>query len=327
MTRCPRSRANCAARLPTAPAAAETHTTSPSRSAATSNSPAYAVSPIRPRGPRYAWGGAGGHCGDMWRAQSSERAERAARGRDCGVVAPAVGVPDRVAHREAVRPGLDHLPDGHDPVHRRVQPEGAEVARRCGGRKPDADRRIDARPRVAHEHLALTRLRERDRDVTEVAGRDGADRVAPQPHLARHRAQARVASCCATATISGTRTSFTRGRLCGSPAATSWSSIAFQPAHVTSPGTRPRSHASTSAPSSYVGVLRRAAAASSNNRATVSVAHFLLVPMTPDGPRLTQPAAYSPGSGAPSSAMTRPASLRITPRRWSNGTPGSGRPR
>ena len=58
ITRCPRSLANCAARLPTAPAAADTQTMSPSRNPATSKSPAYAVRPMPPSGPRYRCGGA-----------------------------------------------------------------------------------------------------------------------------------------------------------------------------------------------------------------------------------------------------------------------------
>ena len=47
--------------------------------------------------------------------------------------------------------------------------------------------------------------------------------------------------------------------------------------------------------------------------------------MTPLGPRLIQPTAYSPGSASPSSSETRPPSLRISPRRSSNGTPGERR--
>ena len=48
------------------------------------------------------------------------------------------------------------------------------------------------------------------------------------------------------------------------------------------------------------------------------------MPITPVGPRLSQPATYSPGSGAPSSPRTRPWALGTTEARWSNGTPGSG---
>ena len=66
-----------------------------------------------------------------------------------------------------------------------------------------------------------------------------------------------------------------------------------------------------------------AAARSSSNRATVSAAHFLLVPMTPDGPRLIHPTAYSPVRSVPSGSHTRPPSVRISPRRSSKERPGA----
>src|SRR5271165_2816262 len=47
-------------------------------------------------------------------------------------------------------------------------------------------------------------------------------------------------------------------------------------------------------------------ARSSNRHRTVSAASDLLVPMTPVGPRLSQPATYSPGRGTPSGPRTRP---------------------
>jgi hypothetical protein len=50
----------------------------------------------------------------------------------------------------------------------------------------------------------------------------------------------------------------------------------------------------------------------------------LFVPITPVGPRFSQPATYSPGSGLPSGPVTRPSSLGTTADRSSNGTPGSG---
>ena len=49
----PRSRANWPTRLPTAPAAPDTKTSSPGWNAATRNSPAQAVSPGMPRTPRW----------------------------------------------------------------------------------------------------------------------------------------------------------------------------------------------------------------------------------------------------------------------------------
>src|SRR5439155_798704 len=54
----------------------------------------------------------------------------------------------------------------------------------------------------------------------------------------------------------------------------------------------------------------------------------LFVPITPLGPRLIQPAVYSPARGRfVAGSSTRPLSLRITPDRSSNGTPGSATPR
>ena len=62
--------------------------------------------------------------------------------------------------------------------------------------------------------------------------------------------------------------------------------------------------------------------------ATVWAASGLLVPMTPVGPRLIQPAAYSPTTGClVSGSRTRPCSFRITPQLSWNGTPGNGTPR
>ena len=62
--------------------------------------------------------------------------------------------------------------------------------------------------------------------------------------------------------------------------------------------------------------------------ATVSAASGLLVPMTPVGPRLIQPAVYCPTSGClVCGSSTRPLSLRMTPQSSLNGTPGSGTPR
>ena len=61
---------------------------------------------------------------------------------------------------------------------------------------------------------------------------------------------------------------------------------------------------------------------------TVSAASGLLVPMTPVGPRLIQPAVYSPTTGRfVSGSSTRPLTFRMTPQLSLNGTPGSGTPR
>jgi hypothetical protein len=104
------------------------------------------------------------------------------------------------------------------------------------------------------------------------------------------------------------------------------SSIACQPSQTTASGAqRPihSAHASASAdpePS-------RPASASATILATVSAASFLLVPITPLGPRLIHPTTYSPRRERPSSSQTRPPSLRIRPRRSSNGTSSIARPR
>ena len=74
------------------------------------------------------------------------------------------------------------------------------------------------------------------------------------------------------------------------------------------------------------GVFRRPAAASSRMRSTVSWESFLFVPMTPDGPALDPAVTYSPVTGAPLSSQMRPPSLRIRPRRSSNGTPRQRHP-
>src|SRR3954447_10677634 len=103
--------------------------------------------------------------------------------------------------------------------------------------------------------------------------------------------------------------------------------MASQPCHVTRPGTRARSQSSMPSPSASSGSLRRPFSASSATLATVSDASFLFVPMTPLAPRLIQPTAYSPGIGRPSSVVTRPESLRISPRSSPKGQPGRGRAR
>jgi len=61
---------------------------------------------------------------------------------------------------------------------------------------------------------------------------------------------------------------------------------------------------------------------------TDSMASGLLVPITPVGPRLIQPATYSPTTGSWSRAgsMTRPSTLGMRPDHASNGTPASGTP-
>ena len=96
--------------------------------------------------------------------------------------------------------------------------------------------------------------------------------------------------------------SLTRGRPSGSPAARSSSSIA---------SSRRRRRAARRARRAGRRRPRRsrpsrgAARRSSSSSSTVSVASFLFVPMTPLGPRLIQPATYTPGP------RTRPPSFGI----------------
>src|ERR1700729_505755 len=65
-------------------------------------------------------------------------------------------------------------------------------------------------------------------------------------------------------------------------------------------------------------------ARSASSDLTVCAASDLLVPITPVGPRLSQPATYSPSSGAPSGPSTRPSAFGTIEARSSNGPPGSG---
>src|ERR1700691_5858329 len=53
-------------------------------------------------------------------------------------------------------------------------------------------------------------------------------------------------------------------------------------------------------------------ARSSSRPRTVSPASDLFVPITPVGPRLSQPDTYSPGSGEPSGPSTRPRAFGTT---------------
>ncbi|CAM5668675.1 hypothetical protein STENM223S_11189 [Streptomyces tendae] len=66
--------------------------------------------------------------------------------------------------------------------------------------------------------------------------------------------------------------------------------------------------------------------ASSSRDVTVSFAQERLVPMTPVGPRLIQPATYSPGATAPPRS-TRPARCGTVPVAASKGSPAGGTPR
>src|SRR3954467_8579309 len=111
MTRWPRSLAICAARLPTAPAAAETQTTSPSRSSAASIRPTQAVTAILPTEPRNFSGGASEVSTGERGGEGGERGknpERGMAGPDHRVVTPAPGVRHRVVGRQSLGPQLSY---------------------------------------------------------------------------------------------------------------------------------------------------------------------------------------------------------------------------
>src|SRR5918996_1252807 len=105
-----------------------------------------------------------------------------------------------------------------------------------------------------------------------------------------HAYPATGSDCRATSTISSTLQSLIRGRPWGSPAAFSAASIASHPSYVTCAGAR--SVRSSSIPGSTASRSGTFPASRSANRlSTVSCASFLLVPITPEGPRLIQPTA------------------------------------
>src|SRR6185503_8436283 len=119
--------------------------------------------------------------------------------------------------------------------------------------------------------------------------------------------------------------SLTRGRPCDSPADFSAVSIASHPPWVTT-GT-PRSASSESIADASSPWPSAPPSASAISRSTVSVASFLFVPITPVGPRLIQPAQYTPASGAPSAFSTRPPSFGTVHEPSSNGSPAIDVPR
>ena len=102
--------------LPTAPAAADTQTSSPSRSPATRRRPgvggeAVAAEHAEIRLRR--------HVRHVEAPERADAAKHLLAGGDDGVVAPPRRMPDDVAGGEPVGVRLDHLADRHDPVHRR----------------------------------------------------------------------------------------------------------------------------------------------------------------------------------------------------------------
>ena len=101
----------------------------------------------------------------------------------------------------------------------------------------------DVKSTAAELWLHRTSLYYRLRRIEEVAGVDlnrGEDRllchVALRLARLQRAAERQTLRAEAMSTISPVRTSFTRGRPCGSPRPVSCSSIARQPSHVTSSG-------------------------------------------------------------------------------------------
>jgi PPOX class probable F420-dependent enzyme len=88
---------------------------------------------------------------------------------------------------------------------------------------------------------------------------------------------------------SATLVSFKRGLPRASPADRSWSSISFQWSSVTNLGCRDSSHSTSSSPWPSPKSANAAASRSAISVLTVSCESFLLLPMTPDGPRLIHP--------------------------------------
>lgn len=95
-------------------------------------------------------------------------------------------------------------------------------------------------------------------------------------------------SASSAASISATRPNLTRGRPAARPRSTSISSRRFQPAKST--GQRPRDASRSSIGGSARGGAGTSTGRSSSIAVAVSVPSGLLLPMSPVGPRLTQPA-------------------------------------
>jgi len=109
--------------------------------------------------------------------------ERRLTGGDDGVVAPALRMPDGVARDEPVGARFDHLADGPDVIHRGIERERVEVARRPALPQSQPHPWIDRSKGVAHQDLAGPRLRNVDLDGDEVVGRDLAPRVLDEVDL------------------------------------------------------------------------------------------------------------------------------------------------
>ena len=239
-------------------------------------------------------------------------------------------VVERHAEPEAAGVGQLHLLPDHD-----VEAEVRHARRRRAPRESPCPGSRSARPRhrprAARSRPAPTppcAARSRGRGTGESSrGRSRARRRRGSGASAATLAPA-AAGCFAASSSSSREQSFTRGRPCGSPSDFS-TRVDRLPARV----------------GDVVGLalgdqrldrcrvrIRRVLAAGRARRSsriisTVSWASFLLVPITPVGPRLIQPTQYWPPTWSPSgSCRTRPPSLGITARRSSNGTPGLATP-
>jgi len=98
--------------------------------------------------------------------------------------------------------------------------------------------------------------------------------------------------CPRTSTIWGMLVIFTRGRPVAAPRACSLASSCRQFAYVIMCVWRSASRRSIAAVCGCSGCNKRPASRSASMHATVSIASGLLLPITPLGPRLIQPAAY-----------------------------------
>ena len=143
-----------------------------------------------------------------------DAAERRRARLDDRVVAPAGRVPDGVARLEPVGVGLDDLADGKDPVHRRLERERGEVARRrrargaaagaprrrtstCCGRAPRPVPAPAPRPRRRGSRTAAPRRA--DTRPAEPRGRSCAkerEHLAPDPVAVRARRGRRRRRAC-----------------------------------------------------------------------------------------------------------------------------------
>src|SRR3954466_1588576 len=167
MTRdAPRSFANWPTRLPTAPAAPDTKTTSPGANAANRNSPAQAVSPGIPSTPRYSDSGRPGRGGatSTWTG-GAEGPPGAGRGGSADVSPPAQPVQHQRPDRDVVGPAVDH-PADRTALHRLAQFPAGRVG--LGRVHPAPHVRDDPPGTPLPDHLSPRRVRPLEGDQREV---------------------------------------------------------------------------------------------------------------------------------------------------------------